>query len=251
MTHERPALVMIGGPRPGQHFVLELDQALVGRAPNADIRLDSDQVSRRHLEISVRGAVLIVKDLESANGTYINGRRLIGSAAIEPGDVLDLGDVKMRYEMQGANRTDSPEESLRRTQTFGVVDGPVNTGNPVNNGGNQLVGSGYIHQGDRYEIDIDSDNAFQELFSGKGAGRVIAWFGLVILIIGFSIWMSVIFSGIANLSAGEISSPFNKEILGLNAPITGFAMFGIGGLMMNIGVGMSKAARKREVRRKR
>ena len=69
---------------------------------------------------------------------------------------------------------------------------------------------------------------------------------------GFGIWLSVIFSLITS-EAGTTGTmppnPFDKEVLGFNAAVLGFAMFGGGGLLLALGGEMSKAARRREERR--
>jgi hypothetical protein len=70
------------------------------------------------------------------------------------------------------------------------------------------------------------------------------------VVVGFGIWMSVVFSGAGNLDPGG-PSPFDAKIFGLSAPITGFAMFAGGGLVTQLGVSMSRAARRRQERRGR
>ena len=147
----------------------------LGRSPDVDIRLASQNVSREHLRVRPQGFHLLVHDLRSANGTYVNGTRLSGAGLVEPGSTLRLGDVELQYVVLGTSN--SPDSApAARSFDFGGVAGPVNTGDPVNYSGNQVVGNGSIHQGnvhhgDNYELDFD--NGFQELFSGRGPGRVI------------------------------------------------------------------------------
>lgn len=254
MTNQWPALVVTSGPQAGQCFTVRSDHASVGRGADADIRVESYNVSRQHLRVSRRGAELLVRDLGSSNGTYVNGTRLAGVGVLKPGDTLRVADVELQYVVLGAP-TRAGAAPSSRSYDFGDVSGPVNTGDPVNHGGNQVVGSGSIHHGnvhhgDRYDVEAGLDNGFQELFSGRGPGRVLMAIGLIVAIAGFGIWMSIIFSGMT--SGGPTApSPFEKDILGLNAAVTGFAMFGAGGLLMAVGAGMSKAARQREERRHR
>ena len=211
----------------------------------------SQNVSREHLRVRPQGSHLLVHDLRSANGTYVNGTRLSGAGLVEPGSTLRLGDVELQYVVLGTSN--SPDSApAARSFDFGGVAGPVNTGDPVNYSGNQVVGNGSIHQGnvhhgDKYELDFD--NGFQELFSGRGPGRVIMGLGLIVAIVGFGIWVSVIFSGMTSEAGTMPPNPFEKEVLGFNAAVLGFAMFGVGGLLLALGGSMSKAARRREERR--
>jgi pSer/pThr/pTyr-binding forkhead associated (FHA) protein len=70
---------------------------LVGRHPRCDARLTSSRVSRRHCcLIEVDGEVL-VRDLGSINGVFINGRRR-ESGRLRPGDVLSIAHVRFRLE---------------------------------------------------------------------------------------------------------------------------------------------------------
>ena len=71
-------------------IVLEHFPVVIGRNPNADVRLDSQWVSRVHCEISEREGTLIVRDLDSRNGTLVNGR-YIQEAPLMPGDRLTIG----------------------------------------------------------------------------------------------------------------------------------------------------------------
>lgn len=81
--------------------------AIVGRAPQAHLRLYEDCVSRRHVRLQVvtdsHGIAMLAMDLESANGTRIDGKQLIGAQRLEVGQALDLGGVYLRLlEISGA-----------------------------------------------------------------------------------------------------------------------------------------------------
>ncbi len=70
---------------------------LIGRAPNADVRLADAKVSRLHLRIEVRSEGTFVEDLHSRNGTYRDGSPIVGRLRLEPGDRLTLGDARVVY----------------------------------------------------------------------------------------------------------------------------------------------------------
>jgi pSer/pThr/pTyr-binding forkhead associated (FHA) protein len=72
--------------------------AIVGRSPQVDVHLDDPWVSRVHCEISQVNGTLVVRDLESRNGTLVNGEH-IQEAHLLPGDQLTVGmtSVEVRY----------------------------------------------------------------------------------------------------------------------------------------------------------
>jgi hypothetical protein len=86
-------LVMTKGPEPGQTIALDKDEMSIGRDPNSDITINDAQISRRHAQVTIRGNVVVLEDLDSTNGTFVNGMRLTASQALSNGDVIGLGDV--------------------------------------------------------------------------------------------------------------------------------------------------------------
>ncbi|MCH8993162.1 MAG: FHA domain-containing protein, partial [Acidobacteria bacterium] len=62
-----------GGER--RDFALPEGRTLIGRQDDCDIRIPLAEVSRHHAEVTVKGDVVMLNDLDSANGTYVNNRR--------------------------------------------------------------------------------------------------------------------------------------------------------------------------------
>jgi pSer/pThr/pTyr-binding forkhead associated (FHA) protein len=84
-------LEIVEGPGAGQQLVLDRP-AVIGRAPEADLRLDDGQASRRHAQVSpANDGSAVVEDLGSANGTFVNHHELHGPARLDPGDDLLIG----------------------------------------------------------------------------------------------------------------------------------------------------------------
>lgn len=73
------------------------DQLLVGRDPACDVVLQDSTVSRRHAQLFFRAGSWIVQDLESTNGTLLNGKR-VGRCEVRPGDRLILGVENLRVD---------------------------------------------------------------------------------------------------------------------------------------------------------
>jgi pSer/pThr/pTyr-binding forkhead associated (FHA) protein len=71
----------------------------IGRHDDCVIRIRSSQVSRRHCELFEEENKLILRDLGSSNGTFVNGIRVLGKQTLKPGDVLTIGGVTLRVEL--------------------------------------------------------------------------------------------------------------------------------------------------------
>jgi pSer/pThr/pTyr-binding forkhead associated (FHA) protein len=67
----------------------------MGRAPNADFMMDAAMVSRLHCRLSATASELEVEDLDSTNGTFVNGRR-VERGVLRSGDHLGVGRVMLR-----------------------------------------------------------------------------------------------------------------------------------------------------------
>ncbi len=81
----------------------------VGRHDDCWIRIKSSQVSRRHCEIFESGGKLTIRDLGSSNGTYVNGKRVLGQQALTPGDEVTLGAVTLRVAKLGQAAPAAPK----------------------------------------------------------------------------------------------------------------------------------------------
>ena len=68
---------------------------VLGRGKSADIRLDDEYASERHASFTVVGSVVVVEDLESTNGTTIDGRRIVGHIEIAFGTAVTVGHTKV------------------------------------------------------------------------------------------------------------------------------------------------------------
>jgi ABC-2 type transport system ATP-binding protein len=97
-----PVLVFVEGERAGIEIPVGT-QIVVGRDPGAaDVVLSKDtDVSRRHATFSPAGAGLTVEDLGSTNGTFVNGHRLTGTAALSNGDRVQLGGTAIAVRLPG------------------------------------------------------------------------------------------------------------------------------------------------------
>jgi predicted component of type VI protein secretion system len=74
---------------------LTAERTVVGRSPEADVVLDDEGVSWNHLEIERRGDVLMATDLDSRNGTALNGEPLDRPRRLRDGDTLIVGSYRL------------------------------------------------------------------------------------------------------------------------------------------------------------
>ena len=84
------SLVSLTPAEPGGRTIINKLPAVLGRNPHADVQLDDCWASRVHCEISEISGILLVRDLDSKNGTAVNGQS-IKEAHLLPGDRLTVG----------------------------------------------------------------------------------------------------------------------------------------------------------------
>jgi len=89
-------LEMEDGDLPGELIVVDSAGVKIGRSPPADIVLSHKSISREHCIVSLGKDGLLVTDLESTNGTYIDEER-ISRAILPVGSVVRLGQVSLRH----------------------------------------------------------------------------------------------------------------------------------------------------------
>lgn len=82
-----------GAPR---QINLPPGRTTIGRTDRNTLVFDSPLISRTHAVIDMVGASVTVTDLQSSNGTLVNGRK-VGVAPLKNRDVLEIGDVKLRF----------------------------------------------------------------------------------------------------------------------------------------------------------
>ena len=81
----------------GRTLDLKVEKTTIGRVEDNTFQIAEPSVSSHHCEILLRGADVVVKDLNSTNGTFINGEK-ISESPLKPGQILRLGQVEIRLE---------------------------------------------------------------------------------------------------------------------------------------------------------
>jgi pSer/pThr/pTyr-binding forkhead associated (FHA) protein len=94
-------LVVLSVGMTGRTQELKADQTTIGRVEDNTFQIAEPSVSSHHCEVLLRGKDVVVRDLNSTNGTFINGEKVTESV-LKPGQILRLGQIEMRLD------TDTP-----------------------------------------------------------------------------------------------------------------------------------------------
>lgn len=92
-----PKLVVLSEGFTGRSYELKTDRTTVGRVDDNAFAIPEPSVSSHHCEILLKGNDVVVKDLDSTNGTFVNDER-ITEAVLRAGQILRLGQLEMRLE---------------------------------------------------------------------------------------------------------------------------------------------------------
>jgi pSer/pThr/pTyr-binding forkhead associated (FHA) protein len=110
------------------HLPLAHEEYGIGRLETNSIRLTDRNVSRNHATLRKDGQDWILKDLQSYNGTYVNGARVVGEQPINSGDIIQLGDYRLELVDEVATAAQPAQPTVppvhQRPNRLVVVIGP-------------------------------------------------------------------------------------------------------------------------------
>jgi pSer/pThr/pTyr-binding forkhead associated (FHA) protein len=104
-------LVVLSAGMTGRTHELKVDKTTVGRVEDNTFQIAEPSVSSHHCEILLRGADIVVHDLNSTNGTYINGEK-ISESILKAGQILRLGQIEMRLEVETAAPSKKVDQTM-------------------------------------------------------------------------------------------------------------------------------------------
>ena len=113
------------GASPGQLFPLECEQAILGRHPECDIVLESGAVSRHHARILSLDGEFFVEDMNSRNGTFVNGQPVEGRHRLDEGDQLSVCDLVFVFHRRLPGARPETEDELGETSGILFDDGGI------------------------------------------------------------------------------------------------------------------------------
>lgn len=116
-------LRVVGGKNDGREIAIAVPRFIIGRGDTAHLRPASDLVSREHCEILVGDGNVIINDLKSRNGTFVNGKQLSETHISKSGDSLRIG--RLQFEVV----IDPVKASAKKPKVESVVEAAARTAN--------------------------------------------------------------------------------------------------------------------------
>jgi len=114
-------LVCVAGEELGKTFRVTTTPFVVGRSSDADVVLDSPDVSRRHARLTIKNGEYWVEDLGSVNGTFVNAARIEGGAPIRVGDRLQIGNTILNLAIY--DELEARMQQLQRVEAMAAMAG--------------------------------------------------------------------------------------------------------------------------------
>ena len=102
------SLIVLQGNSEGKEIPVRLNQFLIGRDPECQLRPASPAISKRHCALLVREGKVYLRDFDSTNGTFINGQPVKGEAEVHDGDQINVGPLGFRSKLQAAAASPTP-----------------------------------------------------------------------------------------------------------------------------------------------
>lgn len=104
-------LVVLNAGLTGRSHDLTVDKTTIGRVDDNTFQIAEASVSSHHCEVLLRGNDVVIKDLNSTNGTFLNGEK-VTETVLKPGQTLRLGQVELRLETDNAPSAPSAAPSV-------------------------------------------------------------------------------------------------------------------------------------------
>jgi len=98
-------LVFVSGVQQGQRVPLSGDRLTLGRGDKNSVRVEDEAASRNHAEVVRENGGLVLRDLQSTNGTFLNDRRVDGDMNLRPGDRIAIGGTTLLVQSDEASKT--------------------------------------------------------------------------------------------------------------------------------------------------
>ena len=119
-----PKLVILNQGLTGQSHELKADTTTVGRVDDNMFQIGEPSVSSHHCEILRRGGDIVIKDLNSTNGTFINNQK-IAESVLKPGQTLRLGNVELRLDAGAGGAAPAAASAPASAPALGAPSAPI------------------------------------------------------------------------------------------------------------------------------
>jgi pSer/pThr/pTyr-binding forkhead associated (FHA) protein len=105
----------------GREHLLSGEVATIGRAVESDIVITSKRVSREHAHVQRQGRRMVLADLGSTNGTFLNNERVLASVELRDGDCVSIGDVELTFHDPESTYLETPFPEMEVDASAGIV----------------------------------------------------------------------------------------------------------------------------------
>ena len=162
--NDKPVLIAREGQLSGERWTLEHHELVIGRGGDCDVVLPERQVSRYHAKIASEEGKYLVYDLDSKNGTHLNGIQVVGSAPLNDGDEIQIA-LAVKLLFVGSDATVPL-----------TIDTPEHHGNlELDKGQRTVVLANPEHDAAREELLWVQGDAGGRLLLGVGADAKFEW----------------------------------------------------------------------------
>jgi len=149
------ALVTFSKSGTRREFAIKNGTTVIGRKTDADLRIPLNEISRSHCELSVEDDKVILRDLDSRNGTFLNDEE-VSEAPLNAGDRIRLGPVVFVVQIDGEPKDISAPASAPAAVSKGAGDAPSDAAT--------MIASTSAADGSDFDIDtIDEDLDVEDL----------------------------------------------------------------------------------------
>jgi pSer/pThr/pTyr-binding forkhead associated (FHA) protein len=166
----------------GRACELNTDRTTIGRVEDNTFQIADASVSSHHCEVHLRGSEVFIRDLNSTNGSYINGEK-VTEQVLKPGQTLRLGQVELKLEVEGMASTSSGTSATSATSATaaGATPAPVPAKKQVD--ATMLIPRGVSLE----ELETGArKTGFDKTFSKK-TNKVNRWFLIIGIVVGLLI----------------------------------------------------------------
>jgi serine phosphatase RsbU (regulator of sigma subunit) len=126
-------LVVLEGSDPGRRLEIGNELLTVGRGAKQTLVLEDPDVSRLHLRVSLVAGNVVAEDMNSTNGTFVDGRQINGAVTLTDGSVLRMGSQVIKYERRSrrdVKRTEDLDRDIRKASDYvwSLLPAPIGNG---------------------------------------------------------------------------------------------------------------------------
>lgn len=120
-SEKAACFLVVGGDLNGTLFDLLDGETFVGRNPDCTIPLEFQGVSRQHFKVIVKGDESLISDLGSANGTFLNNKKIEQDTVLVKGDMVKLGSIALKYLPKGDTERLTYDKLHKEANTDGLT----------------------------------------------------------------------------------------------------------------------------------